>query len=75
MTRFSSLHLLAALGVLSLSAAAAAQAVDTSAWTCETCPFEKDGVSGAVEASLAVVDDRAARHAPASRLTTAPQTW
>ena len=62
MTRFSSLHLLAALGVLSLSAAAAAQAVDTSAWTCETCPFEKDGVSGAVEASLAVVDDRAARY-------------
>lgn len=61
MTRFSSLYLLAALGVLSPAAAAAAEAVDTSAWACATCPFEKEGVSGAVEAGLAVVSDRSAR--------------
>jgi len=47
---FSSLHLLAALGVLSLTSAASAQ-VDTSAWKCESCPYPK-GTTGSIEVGV-----------------------
>jgi MtrB/PioB family decaheme-associated outer membrane protein len=60
MSTFSPLFLLGALGVLSAAAGTALAAPDTSQWTCETCPFEKAGVSGAVEAGLAVVSDKSA---------------
>lgn len=48
MKPYSSLLLLGALGALSAGAAE----VDTSAWKCETCPFEKEGASGSVEAGV-----------------------
>jgi len=50
----SPLFLLAALGVLSAPAVAA---VDTSQWKCETCPFEKAGVSGSVDIGVGAVSD------------------
>lgn len=61
MSTFSPLFLLGALGVLSAAATTALAAPDTSKWTCETCPFEKDGVTGAVDAGLAVVSDKSAK--------------
>lgn len=54
------LPLLAALGLLSLLPGTAA-AVDTSAWKCESCPFEKAGISGTVEGGLVGVSDDSAR--------------
>lgn len=48
-----SLKLLAACGVL--SAAASAAAVDTSQWKCEACPYPKAGLSGEIEAGVGVV--------------------
>jgi MtrB/PioB family decaheme-associated outer membrane protein len=52
---FSSLHLLAALGVLSAAASAWAQ-VDTSQWKCESCPYPK-GTTGSVDAGVGDVTD------------------
>jgi MtrB/PioB family decaheme-associated outer membrane protein len=55
MKTFSSLHLLAALGVLGAAAGAWAQA-DTSQWTCSSCPFPK-GTTGSVDAGIGDVTD------------------
>jgi hypothetical protein len=52
---FSSLHLLAALGVLSAATGASAQA-DTSQWKCTSCPYPK-GTTGSVDAGLGHVSD------------------
>ena len=52
---FSSLHQLAALGVLGVATAASAQ-VDTSQWKCEACPYPK-GTSGTVDAGVGYVTD------------------
>ncbi len=51
---FSSLFLLATLGALSGAASDCVAAVDTSQWKCETCPFEKSGLSGSVDVGAAV---------------------
>jgi len=56
MKTLSSLLPLAALGVLS-GAAVDALAVDPSQWKCESCPFEKAGRSGVVEAGVIGVSD------------------
>lgn len=48
-----SLKILAACGVL--SAAASAAAADPSQWKCESCPYPKAGLSGEVEAGVGVV--------------------
>jgi MtrB/PioB family decaheme-associated outer membrane protein len=56
MRTFSSLLQLAAMGALS-SAACSAQAVDTSEWKCESCPFEKEGRSGSVQGGVIGVSD------------------
>ena len=56
---FSSLHLLAALGVLSAATAASAQ-VDTSRWKCETCPYPK-GTTGSVDVGLADVSSASSK--------------
>jgi len=56
---FSSLHLLAALGVLSAAAGASAQ-VDTSRWKCETCPYPK-GTTGSVDVGVGAVADSSTR--------------
>lgn len=52
---FSSLHLLAALGVLGTAAGASAQ-VDTSQWKCTACPYPK-GTTGSVDAGVGHVSD------------------
>jgi MtrB/PioB family decaheme-associated outer membrane protein len=52
---FSSLHLLAALGVLGVATAASAQ-VDTTQWKCTSCPYPK-GTSGTVDAGVGYVTD------------------
>jgi MtrB/PioB family decaheme-associated outer membrane protein len=52
---FSSLHLLAALGVLGAAASAWAQ-VDTSQWKCESCPYPK-GTTGTADVGLGDVTD------------------
>ncbi|HSW22961.1 MAG TPA: MtrB/PioB family decaheme-associated outer membrane protein, partial [Burkholderiaceae bacterium] len=52
---FSSLHLLAALGVLGAAAGASAQ-VDTSQWKCSSCPYPK-GTTGSVDAGVGTVTD------------------
>jgi len=52
---FSSLHILAALGVLGAAATASAQ-VDTSQWKCTACPYPK-GTTGSVDAGAAYVSD------------------
>jgi MtrB/PioB family decaheme-associated outer membrane protein len=52
--------LLAALGVLWISAGGVARAADPAEWTCETCPFET-GTSGAVEVGIGAVTNRAAK--------------
>jgi MtrB/PioB family decaheme-associated outer membrane protein len=57
----SSLFLLGALGVLSAASASALAAVDTSKWTCESCPFEKAGVAATVDAGVSATSDRSAR--------------
>lgn len=61
MRTFSPMTLLGALGVLSMVASQAMAAVDTSAWKCETCPFEKTGISGTVDAGIANVSERSAK--------------
>lgn len=61
MRTFSPMTLLGALGVLSMVASPAMAAVDTSEWKCETCPFEKAGVSGTVDAGIANVSERSAK--------------
>jgi len=53
---FGSLLQLGALGALS-AAASNALGVDTSQWKCETCPFEKAGRSGSMEAGVIGVSD------------------
>ena len=53
----SSIFVLVSLGVLP----ALAGAVDTSNWTCETCPFDKAGTTGTVEAGAGAVSDDSAR--------------
>ena len=55
MKTFSSLHLLAALGVLSAATGASAQ-VDTSQWKCTSCPYPK-GTKGSVDAGAGYVSD------------------
>jgi MtrB/PioB family decaheme-associated outer membrane protein len=57
MTPYRSLLLLGALGALSANAAE----VDTSNWKCESCPFEKDGTAGSVEAGVRGVSDASQR--------------
>lgn len=57
MNTYSPLFLLAALGVLSGAATAAA---DTSAWKCESCPYPT-GASGAVELGVGYVSDPSAK--------------
>ncbi|MBL8307801.1 MAG: MtrB/PioB family decaheme-associated outer membrane protein [Rubrivivax sp.] len=47
------LKILAACGVL--SAAASAAAADPSQWKCESCPYPKAGLSGEVEAGVGLV--------------------
>ena len=64
MRTFSSLFLLGGLGALSAaacSAVAAVAAVDTSQWKCETCPFEKAGVSGSLDLGIGAVSDDSAK--------------
>jgi MtrB/PioB family decaheme-associated outer membrane protein len=53
---FSSLHLLAALGVLGVTGTASAQ-VDTSQWKCSSCPYPK-GTTGSVDAGVGYVSDK-----------------
>jgi len=55
MKTFSSLHQLAALGVLSAAATAWAQ-VDTSQWKCTSCPYPK-GTAGSVDVGVGDVTD------------------
>lgn len=50
------LWLLAAMGVVSLSAGRDARAADPSQWKCETCPFEK-GTTGTVDAGVGVTTE------------------
>jgi MtrB/PioB family decaheme-associated outer membrane protein len=52
---FSSLHLLAALGVLGAASGASAQ-VDTSQWKCTSCPYPK-GTTGSVDGGVGYVTD------------------
>ena len=52
---FSSLHLLAALGILGVAGAASAQ--DTSQWKCSSCPYPK-GTTGSVDAGVGYVSDK-----------------
>ena len=52
---FSSLHLLAALGVLGAATGASAQ-VDTSQWKCTSCPYPK-GTTGSVDGGVGTVTD------------------
>ena len=55
MKTFSSLHLLAALGVLGAATNASAQ-VDTSQWKCTSCPYPK-GTTGSVDVGVGDVTD------------------
>jgi MtrB/PioB family decaheme-associated outer membrane protein len=61
MKTFSPLFLLGALGALSTAASTALAQVDTAQWKCETCPFDKAGVSGVIGAGLTGVSDRSAK--------------
>ncbi len=54
MTTPSPLRLIGALGALSAAAASWAGPVDTSAWKCAACPFEK-GTSGTVDLGFGTV--------------------
>lgn len=61
MTTSSQLLLLGTLGALSAGVAGNAQAqVDTSAWKCESCPFEV-GTSGTVDVGVGHLSDASAR--------------
>jgi MtrB/PioB family decaheme-associated outer membrane protein len=53
--------LLASLGALSLAGASRSWAVDTSQWTCETCPFEKEGTTGTIDVGIGGVSDDSAK--------------
>src|SRR4051812_49663249 len=54
---FSSIHLLAALGLLSAATTVSAQA-DTSQWKCTSCPYPKGSTTtGSVDAGLGYVTD------------------
>jgi MtrB/PioB family decaheme-associated outer membrane protein len=59
MRTHSSLMLLAALGVMSMAGAAAA-AVDTSAWKCETCPYPK-GTAATIDVGVGAVSQDSAQ--------------
>lgn len=59
MKPFSPLYLLGALGALAVSASGNAFAVDTSNWTCESCPFEEAESSGEIEAGIGGVTEDA----------------
>ncbi len=61
MKTFSPLFLLGALGALSAAASSAMAAVDTSQWKCESCPFEKTGVSGTLDVGVGAVSDDSAK--------------
>ena len=61
MKTFSPLLLLGALGVLSSAFGTATAAVDTSQWKCETCPFEKGGVTATLEVGVSVLSDKSSR--------------
>ena len=52
---------LGTLGVLSATPPALAAPVDTSAWKCSSCPFEK-GASGAVDVGLGSVSKQAGHY-------------
>ena len=58
MRTYSSLFLLATLGVLSFPGAAFA--VDTSNWKCESCPYPK-GSTGTVEVGIGANSAESAR--------------
>jgi MtrB/PioB family decaheme-associated outer membrane protein len=49
------------LGTLSAAASSAANAVDTSQWKCESCPFEKEQFSASVEGGLGTVSESSAK--------------
>ncbi len=58
MRTFSPLYLLGTLGALSVSAANAAAAPDTSQWQCESCPFEdKKTQSATLDVGVGAVTD------------------
>jgi MtrB/PioB family decaheme-associated outer membrane protein len=57
---YSSLHLLAALGVLTAAGAASAEEADTSRWKCESCPYPK-GTSGSVDVGVGDVTQDSAK--------------
>lgn len=57
-----------AFGAMSISTATALAAVDTSQWTCQTCPYEKTGVSGAVEVGVGGYAGDRARYGDATGL-------
>ncbi|MDP2005867.1 MAG: MtrB/PioB family decaheme-associated outer membrane protein [Rubrivivax sp.] len=52
---------LGALGLLAPLASALAAPVDTAAWKCTACPYDK-GASGSVEAGIGSVSDRAVKY-------------
>jgi MtrB/PioB family decaheme-associated outer membrane protein len=54
------LLIFSALGALASASASLAAAVDTSAWKCTACPYEK-GSTGTVEVGVGTVSDRAAK--------------
>lgn len=54
------LLIFSALCALATASASLAAAVDTSAWKCSSCPFEK-GSSGTVEVGAGTVSDRSAK--------------
>ena len=49
------------LGAVSAAASGAVGAVDTSQWKCESCPFEKEGRSGALELGVGAVSQDSAK--------------
>jgi MtrB/PioB family decaheme-associated outer membrane protein len=53
--------LLGALGALSITCGSTALAADPSQWQCESCPFDKPGVSGTVEAGIGGVSNDSAK--------------
>ena len=57
---FSSLHILAALGVLGAATAASAQ-VDTSQWKCTSCPYPK-GTTGSVDGGVSYVSESSQKY-------------
>ena len=61
MRTFSPLVLLGAFGALSVSASSALAAVDTSQWKCESCPFEKEATSAALDIGVGAVSANSAK--------------